>query len=151
MRSTFLMLAVLCAGSAASIGDEAAPMDSRTPIMQSFADLQWTALPERPGMEYAVLSGDPRSGPYSQIRKVPGGTSNPPHSHGNTLTNVIIRGTWYTGVDESSARDFGPGSVIVMPGDWMHVSGCRPGSDCVFYQQGAGKFDFKPAATLPTP
>jgi len=26
------------------------------------------------------------------------------------------------------------------------VSGCRSGSDCVFYQEGKGKFDFKPAA-----
>jgi hypothetical protein len=28
----------------------------------------------------------------------------------------------------------------------MHVSGCRPGSDCVFYQEGKGEFDFVPAA-----
>jgi hypothetical protein len=29
--------------------------------------------------------------------------------------------------------------------NWVHVSGCRAGSDCVFYQEGKGKFDFKPA------
>jgi hypothetical protein len=33
----------------------------------------------------------------------------------------------------------------MMPADWVHVSGCRPGSECVFYQEGEGKFDFKPA------
>jgi hypothetical protein len=32
----------------------------------------------------------------------------------------------------------------IMPADWPHVSGCRAGSDCVFYQDGKGKFDFKP-------
>ncbi len=30
-----------------------------------------------------------------------------------------------------------------MPANWVHVSGCRAGSDCVFYQEGKGKFDFK--------
>jgi hypothetical protein len=52
----------------------------------------------------------------------------------------------YTGADVASARDFGPGSVVMMPANWVHVSGCRPGSDCVFYQDGKGKFDFKPAS-----
>jgi hypothetical protein len=32
-----------------------------------------------------------------------------------------------------------------MPGNWVDVSGCRSGSDCVFYLEGKGKFDFKPA------
>jgi hypothetical protein len=45
----------------------------------------------------------------------------------------------------ASARGFGPGSVVMMPADRVHVSGCRAGSDCVFYQEGKGKFDFKPA------
>jgi hypothetical protein len=61
-------------------------------------------------------------------------------------TNVIISGTWYTGAGDASARDFGPGSVVFMPGNWKHVSGCRPGSDCVFYQDGKGKFDYHAAS-----
>jgi len=117
--------------------------------MVSFADLKWVELPERKGMEFAVLSGDPKLGPYTQIRKVPAGTDNPLHSHSSEIKNVIIRGVWYTGADAASAKDFGPGSVVVMPGDWMHVSGCRAGTDCVFYQEGKGKFDFKPAAKQP--
>ena len=119
---------------------------SQTPLMMSFADLKWAELPERRGMQFAVLSGDPKIGPYTQIRKVPAGTDNPLHSHGSEIKNVIISGVWYTGADAASAKDFGPGSVIVMPADWVHVSGCRAGSDCVFYQEGKGKLDFKPAA-----
>jgi hypothetical protein len=34
----------------------------------------------------------------------------------------------------------------MMPANWVHVSGCRAGSDCVFYQEGTDKFDFKPVA-----
>ena len=122
---------------------------NETPLMVSFADLKWVELPEREGMQFAVLSGDPKVGPYTQIRKVPAGTDNPLHSHSSEIKNVIISGLWFTGPDAASAKDFGPGSVVVMPADWVHVSGCRVGSDCVFYQEGKGKFDFKPAAGQP--
>ncbi len=79
------------------------------------------------------------------MRRVPAGTDNPLHTHSSQIKNVIIQGVLYTGVNLAAARDFGPGSVIVMPADWVHVSGCRPGSDCVLYQEGKGKFDFLPA------
>ena len=116
----------------------------KAPLMVSLTDLKWTALPERKGMELAVLSGDPKTGPYTQMRKVPAGTDNPPHAHSSEITNVIVSGLWYTGVDAASAKDFGPGSVVRMPADWVHVSGCRAGKECLFYQDGKGKFDFKP-------
>jgi hypothetical protein len=51
----------------------------KAPLMMSFADLKWTELPERKGMQFAVLSGDPTKGEYTQMRKVPGGTDNPLH------------------------------------------------------------------------
>jgi quercetin dioxygenase-like cupin family protein len=118
----------------------------KAPVMLSLADLEWTALPERKGMQFAVLSGDPTKAEYTQMRKVPAGTDNPLHSHSSEIKNVIITGVWYTGTDTASAKDFGPGSVIIMPANWVHVSGCRAGSDCMFYQEGKGKFDFKAVA-----
>jgi hypothetical protein len=114
------------------------------PMMASFQDLKWTTLPGRMGMEYSILSGDPEVGAYTEFRKVLAGTDNPRHRHSSEIKNVIISGTWYTGADAASAKDLGPGSVVVMPADWVHVSGCRAGSDCVIYQEGKGKFDFKP-------
>jgi hypothetical protein len=120
------------------------------PMMVSFSDLKWTALPERPGMQFATLSGDPKTGAYTQMRKVPAGTDNALHSHSSDIKNVIISGVWYTGTDTATAKDFGPGSVVLMPGNWLHVSGCRAGSECVFYQDSNGKFDFKPAQAKPS-
>jgi len=144
------VLLIIAAGGcllAPSLVQEAAPQQERkVPLMVSFIDLKWVELPERKGMQFAVLSGDPKKGAYTQIRKVSAGTDNPLHSHTSEITNVIIRRIWYTGSNSTSAKDFGPGSVITMPADWVHVSGCRPGSECVFYQQSKGKFDFKPAA-----
>jgi len=149
MNRFFVMLAAVFFW-APVFADEAAPKeDGKAPLMVSFTDLKWTELPERKGMQFAVLSGDPKKGEYTQMRKVPAGTDNPLHAHSSELKNVIISGVWYTGVDATSARDFGPGSIVMMPANWVHVSGCRAGSDCVFYQEGMGKFDFKPAAQLP--
>lgn len=141
-----LFFVVALALSSVSAEEKPAAQPGGTPMMVSFADLKWTALTERPGMQFSVLSGDPKTGEYTQIRKVPGGTDNPLHSHSNELKNVIISGVWYTGSDFASAKDFGPGSVVMMPAKWVHVSGCRPGPECVFYQEGKGKFDFVPAA-----
>jgi hypothetical protein len=141
MRRLFVMLAAVIL-SPAALSDEA--KEGNTPMMVSFADLKWTELSERKGMQFAVVSGDPKTGEYTQMRKVPAGTANPLHAHSSQIKNVIISGVWYTGTDAASAKDFGPGSIVMMPANWAHVSGCRAASDCIFYQEGKGKFDFKP-------
>ena len=159
MKRFFLMLAAVSLSTAVLAGPRmpsktqkakrrptavAQKEGGKTPLMVSLSEMKWVELSERKGMQFAVLSGDPKKGAYTQMRKVPAGTDNPLHAHSSELKNVIISGVWYTGVDAASARDFGPGSVVMMPADWAHVSGCRAGSDCVFYQEGKGKFDFKP-------
>lgn len=144
MTRAFLFLTVACLALSVGAADPMSPAANQ-PIMIDFKELKWTALPERPGMQFSVIPGDPKTGAYTQVRRVPGGTDNPLHTHRSELTNVVISGIWYTGVDASSAKDFGAGSVILMPANWKHVSGCRKGADCVFYQSGNGKFDFKEA------
>jgi len=146
MRGCFIAIAVGCVLAPLLAQEDVQKAESKAPLMISFTDLKWVDMPERKGMRFALLSGDPKTGPYTQIRRVPGGTDNPLHAHSSEIKNVIISGVWYTGADTASAKDFGPGSVVVMPADWVHVSGCRAGSDCVFYQEGKGKFDFKPAS-----
>ena len=121
-----------------------AEREGSSPLMVSYAELKWIELPELKGTQFAVLSGDAKTGPYTQMRRVPAGADNPPHTHSSQTKNVIIHGVLYTGVNLAAAKDFGPGSVIVLPADWVHVSGCRPGSDCVFYQEGKGKWDYHP-------
>ena len=146
MKLLLMIVAGTCLSAPIFAQETVSQQEAKAPIMVSFTDLKWVELPERQGMQFAVLSGDPKTGAYTQIRKVPAGTDNPLHSHSSEIKNVIISGVWYTGPDTASAKDFGPGSVVVMPGNWMHVSGCRAGTDCVLYQEGKGKFDFRPAA-----
>ena len=149
MKTLFVVAGLTCLWAPLFAEEPMQNQGSNVPFMMSFTDLKWVDLPERKGMQFAILSGDPKTGPYTQIRKVPAGTDNALHRHSSEIKNVIISGVWYTGIDAASAKDFGPGSVVVMPGDWVHVSGCRAGSDCVFYQEGKGKFDFKPVAEQP--
>lgn len=150
MNRLVILLAIASFSAAALADEPAKPATSEkksgTPLMVSYTELKWTELPERKGMQFALLSGDPKKGAYTQMRRVPAGTANPLHRHSSELTNVVISGVWYTGPDSASARDFGPGSIIIMPAHWVHVSGCRGGSDCAFYQEGKGKFDFQPSS-----
>jgi len=44
----------------------AAPQEGdKAPLMVSFTELKWVELPERKGMQFAVLSGDPKMGAYT--------------------------------------------------------------------------------------
>ena len=61
MKSWNLGLAAICAATSVAAGDQPARSSSVAPIMQSFETLAWSALPERPGMLFAVLSGDPKT------------------------------------------------------------------------------------------
>jgi quercetin dioxygenase-like cupin family protein len=143
MRVFLAAITVACVSIRLLAQGGAQTPEGKRPIMVSFTDLKWVELPERKGMQFAVLSGDLKTGPDTQIRKVPAGTDNPLHSHSSEIKNVIISGVWYTGADAPSAKDFGPGSVVIMPADWVHVSGCRAGSDCVFYSRGQRQIRFQ--------
>jgi hypothetical protein len=146
MRTLAVIVLVLLLAPVLASDDKPADKQAvKAPMMVAFSDLKWTELPERPGMRFSVLSGDPKTGEYTQLRRVPAATDNPLHSHSSELKNIIIAGVWYTGPTSDTAKDFGPGSVVLMPADWVHVSGCRAGSECVFYQEGKGRFDFKPS------
>src|SRR4029453_15347311 len=115
MRVCFIAIAVGAVWEPLLAQEDAQRAENKAPLMVSFTDLRWGELPERKGMQFPLLSGDPKTGPYTQIRRVPGGTDNPLHAHSSEIKNVIISGVWYTGPDAASAKDFGPGSVVVMP------------------------------------
>jgi hypothetical protein len=89
MNKLFVMLAAMTLTTPALAQEAAKPVakEGVTPMMVSFTDLKWTELPERKGMQIAVLSGDPKKGEYTQMRKVPAGTANPLHTHSSELKN----------------------------------------------------------------
>lgn len=63
MNRLFVVLAVVVCLSTPVLANEAAPKErGNAPLTMSFPDLKWTELPERKGMQFAVLSGDPKTG-----------------------------------------------------------------------------------------
>ena len=62
MRVFFVALAVVCFSTSMLAQEGGQKAESKTPLMVSFADLKWVELPERKGMQFAVLSGDPKIG-----------------------------------------------------------------------------------------
>ena len=138
---TLLLVGIFAAACATKIeGPEQA--ETKSTNIVTFSELKWTALPEMPGMEVALLSGEPKTGAYTEMRRVRAGTDNGPHTHSSEITDVVISGVWYMGSDAASAKDLGPGGVGTIPANTVHVSGCRPGIDCIFYHEGKGRFEF---------
>jgi hypothetical protein len=87
MKVVLAAIAVACASIRLLAEDGAQTPEGRTPFMVSFTELKWVELPERKGIQFAVLSGDPKTGPYTQIRKVHAGTDNPLRSHSEIRRN----------------------------------------------------------------
>jgi quercetin dioxygenase-like cupin family protein len=140
MMKILLAVGMMClASSALAAGAKKGGAKMMTP-----ADLKWTDVPNRKGVQTATAWGNPAKGAHGRFIKFAGGTDNELHWHTNTLHAVVLSGTFYTGADAASAKDLGAGSYSEVPGGWKHVSGCRAGADCVIYEESKGKFDFKP-------
>jgi len=147
---TFLAAAVFCVAAGALADEpakaEAKPAAKAKPFMAvAPSDLKWTAMSEVGGVQTALLWGSPKQGASGSMVKIPAGQKHALHTHTANLRQVIISGTWIIGPDEASAKEYGSGSFVFTPGGWKHYSACKEGAECVFYQDGSGPFDIKPA------
>jgi quercetin dioxygenase-like cupin family protein len=144
MMKPWMVLGAICLATAA-LGDEAtkSAKKMKAPVTKTAADMVWADMPVK-GVQSAPLWGDMSKGAYGALIKFPAGTLVPLHSHSSELKLVVISGTLYTGADAASAKDLGPGSYGLQPAGWKHITGCRPGADCLFFTEGSGKFDLKP-------
>jgi len=97
-----------------------------------------------PGVSRAVLWGNPDKGPYGAFTKFKAGADNGMHTHTNDVWLVVIKGA-YLYKDDSGEKRVGPGSFIRIPGKLKHWSGGDSKEGALFYEEGAGKFDLKPA------
>ncbi|MEQ8207769.1 MAG: cupin domain-containing protein [Woeseia sp.] len=91
-------------------------------------DLVWTEL--EPGLDMAILEGDPRSEGYYIMRaRFAPGTFSAPHFHPNTRYVTVIKGTWYTGTgtvwDKENSVPLGPGSYMKHPAKAAHFDGAK--------------------------
>lgn len=96
-------------------------------------NIQWQAFPAfPPAARLAVLVGDPQgTGPYVVRVRVPANVKLLPHTHPEDRIYTVISGVFYIGLgevfDASKLTAYGPGSVIVLPGNTSHYHWERSG------------------------
>jgi hypothetical protein len=142
--SSFVLALAVLAQDAESV--EATP--GAEPIPMPAADLQWTALDPvgAPGVEVAALWGDHRTGAFGAFFKLPAGFAAPLHTHTHDMKLVFVSGTYLQGPEGKPELRLGPGSYLMQPGgDYRHTTACDQESDCVFFVEGDGAFDLRPA------
>jgi hypothetical protein len=101
------------------------------------------------GLQQAVLSGDPKTGPVAFIMKFPKGRL-PMHFHSSDYYAWVVEGQmkhWLAGAEDQAKVDL-PGTFWVQPGgaDSVHDDECLSDS-CQLYVYMTGKFDAIPVAS----
>ena len=94
----------------------------------------------------AVLDGDPgKAGSFTIRLKMPAGYKIPAHTHPTVERVTGISGTGRLGMgdklDESSAKDVGPGTFAVLPANMAHFA--YSNEECVVQIQSEGPFAIK--------
>jgi quercetin dioxygenase-like cupin family protein len=84
------------------------------------------------GAELAKVVGDPAApGPYVVRVRVAGGVRLLPHTHPEDRVYTVISGVFYIGFgrvfDASKLEAYGPGSVVILPGNTPHFHWARSG------------------------
>jgi quercetin dioxygenase-like cupin family protein len=99
-------------------------------LPEDIAWMPFAAFP--PSARLAVLVGDvTKPAPYVIRVKVPAGVKLLPHIHPEDRVYTVISGVFYIGrgktFDSEMLRAYGPGSVIVLPGNTPHFHWARSG------------------------
>ena len=96
-------------------------------------EIEWKPFPAFPAeARLAVMVGHPlEEGVYTIRVKVPRGVKLMPHRHPEDRIYTVISGVFYNGrgdeFDADELEAFGPGAVIVLPGNTSHFHWAKSG------------------------
>jgi quercetin dioxygenase-like cupin family protein len=131
MRTSSFVIAsalALCCSSVA--GPASAGTDAKGFIRLTPDEAQWKEVPGGHGVQMAVVSGDPsKAGVYVIRVRFPPGIMSAPHFHPEDRHAVVLKGTWYTGTDDSWDPDrtvpLKAGSYMKHPAGAVHYDGAK--------------------------
>ena len=133
----FVVIGILAAVAVVAKGGKA--------IVTPAGDVKWTENPARKGVWVAPLWGDPSKGAYGALKKTAAGTSFGWHTHSADQKVVAVAGTFDFQLEGDAApKQLPPGSYVFVPAGTKHKTGCRPGADCVYFEEQPGKSDMVP-------
>jgi quercetin dioxygenase-like cupin family protein len=139
--ATALALGVtVCAQDASAKGVKGGGHAVLTPA----AEVKWADVPGFPGVQMAVLSGNPGKGPHHSMLKFGGGFSAPVHHHSSDHYGTVVSGTLVL-VVEGKENKLPAGSYFAFTGKAKHATRCEAGADCVLAIDARGKWDVVPA------
>jgi quercetin dioxygenase-like cupin family protein len=143
MKSTLVLLAALVIPSAFA----EPPAEVMNIVRES--EVQWTPSRFSPGLQTAVISGNPANPgqPYVVRVKFSPGNFSPPHFHPETRYIVVLKGTWWVGSgakwDKEATTPVPAGSFVVHHPNKIHYDGAKS-EEVVLQIVGMG-----PSATIP--
>ena len=128
--SSFVIASVLALCSSWVAGPASAGTDAKGFIRLTPDEAQWKEVPGGHGVQMAVVSGDPtKAGVYVIRVKFPPGIMSAPHFHPEDRHAVVLKGTWYTGTDDSWDPDrtvpLKAGSYMKHPAGAVHYDGAK--------------------------
>lgn len=111
----------LLAGFLTSLSSVALGQDDGFVTTKS-GDLVWHAVAEFPGIDFALLEGNPsEAGIYVIRARFAPGVMSRPHFHSTDRLVTVISGIWFAGTDANFDKDK---TIALYPGDFMkHPAG----------------------------
>jgi quercetin dioxygenase-like cupin family protein len=125
--------------------ERASAQGAKSAIVWPIADIKWMDNPAIKGGKIAVLWGDPKTGGYGSLKKLPGGATLGLHTHTSDQKVIAIAGTIALSLEGGPSRDFAPGSYAFIPGGTKHTADCKAGADCTYFEEQPGPSDLKMA------
>lgn len=128
--SSFVVASGLALCLAPVWGPAGAETDAKGFVRLTPDEAQWKEVPGGHGVQTAVVSGDPtKAGLYVIRVKFPPGIMSAPHFHPEDRHAVVLKGTWYTGTDDSWDPDktvpLKAGSYMKHPAGAVHYDGAK--------------------------
>lgn len=119
-----------------------------TPTLMPFEHLEWHPVdPTQPaGPQIAALWGNPTSGAFGALLRVPAGFESPMHSHSQDERVVQLRGRsthWTQDEARETAPTMTPGDFMTMPRGVQHVSATVGKEESIEFITMDGAFDFR--------
>ena len=105
--------------------------------------LNWGPWGDSPA-QIVVLWGDPSSGEFGALLKLPPGFTPGPHAHTEAYHGVNLQGTWVHIFGNDDVRSLPAGSYVMQPGKGFHNDACAGPEECIIFIHQHGPSDFIP-------